>query len=127
MASIGGSPKLEILEKVRDEAAKMKDVELRVTPDESVYIINLTGKEADRLLKITEEDCARNPFETSVSCVGATICQVGLRDSQGMLKKQLKRSEKPISEMTRCQRSLSQDAPVHAELIKSDVLDSGAQ
>ncbi len=88
---IGGSPKLEILEKVRDEAAKMKDVELRVTPDESVYIINLTGKEADRLLKITEEDCARNPFETSVSCVGATICQVGLRDSQGMLKKAIEK------------------------------------
>ena len=33
------------------------------------------------------DDGAETLFETSVSCIGATICQVGLRDSQGLLHK----------------------------------------
>ena len=31
------------------------------------------------------EDGAKNLFETSVSCIGSTVCQIGLRDSQGLL------------------------------------------
>ena len=62
----------------------MDDVEVRIGPDQNIYVINLTGKEAEAVLKVTEF-AARNVFETSVSCVGATICQVGLRDSNGTL------------------------------------------
>ena len=29
---------------------------------------------------------AQSLFETSVSCIGASVCQVGLRDSQGLLR-----------------------------------------
>ena len=60
--------------------------ELRLSPDESAYIINLTGDEAKEVVAITEENTAQSVFETSVSCIGASICQVGLRDSQSLLR-----------------------------------------
>ncbi len=46
--------------------------------------MNLTGSEADEIAEITS-DGSRTVFEASVSCVGATICQIGLRDSPGLL------------------------------------------
>ena len=83
---IGGQPKPEDLCRLNDVIADMEEVELRLAPDETAYIINLTGEEAEKVLKATE-DSAETVFETSVSCIGAQICQVGLRDSQGLLRK----------------------------------------
>jgi sulfite reductase (ferredoxin) len=57
---------------------------MRLAPDETAYIINLTGSEAKQILELTD-DSAKTPFEASVSCIGASICQVGARDSQGLL------------------------------------------
>ncbi len=65
----------------------MKDMpytELRIGPDGTLYIVNLTAKEAELILSATF-DGASTLFETSVSCIGATICQQGVRDSQGLL------------------------------------------
>ena len=59
--------------------------ELRVSPDESLYIINLTAAEAERVLAATE-DGASTGFECSVACIGASTCQQGVRDSQGALQ-----------------------------------------
>lgn len=81
---IGGQPKPEILCALSDAMEEMEDVELRLGPDQTAYIVNLTGMEAKRVLKITK-DSAASAFETSVSCIGAAICQIGLRDSQGLL------------------------------------------
>lgn len=86
---VGGSPDLQVLEQVNDAIQEMEDVQLRLSPDESVYIINLTGKELDRLQAIIDKDNARNVFETSVGCIGASICQVGVRDSQDVLRKSI--------------------------------------
>lgn len=82
---IGGVPTPAKFGEIYDVIKDMEDVELRIGPDETVYVINLTGGEAERVLKATE-DGADNLFETSVSCIGATICQIGLRDSQGLLR-----------------------------------------
>lgn len=82
---IGGQPNPEKLCALSEAIADMEDVELRLTPDEAAYIINLTGKEAERILTVVADDNAKTLFETSVSCIGASICQVGLRDSQGLL------------------------------------------
>lgn len=81
---IGGVPVPEKFAEIYDVIKDMEAVELRVGPEETVYIINLTGQEAEQVLKVTD-DGARDLFETSVSCIGGTICQVGLRDSQGLL------------------------------------------
>lgn len=81
---VGGVPEpakfADIYETIRD----MEEAELRIAPDETVYIINLTGEEVKKVLLATS-DSAKNLFETSVACIGASICQVGLRDSQEAL------------------------------------------
>lgn len=63
----------------------MKDVEGRIGPNETMYIINLTASEAQQVLAATA-DGAVTEFEYSSACVGATICQQGVRDSQGLMK-----------------------------------------
>ena len=64
---------------------KMPGAELRLSPDETAYLINLNGAEARTMLDLTHEG-AKSLFESSVSCIGGTICQVGTRDSQGLLR-----------------------------------------
>ncbi|MGM9913156.1 nitrite/sulfite reductase [Floccifex sp.] len=83
---LGGNPSLEVLAHLNDALQDMDDVILRLSPDESCYITNLTAQEARIVLDVIKEDSAQNVFETSISCIGASTCQVGLRDSQGLLK-----------------------------------------
>ncbi len=63
----------------------MPQTEIRVAPDETLYIINLTAAEAEKALAVTA-DGAQTQFEHSVACIGATVCQQGVRDSQGALQ-----------------------------------------
>ena len=81
---IGGQPNLETLCALSDALADMPEAEVRLSPDETAYIVNLTGGEAEKVLTLTA-DSARSLFETSVSCIGGQTCQVGTRDSQGLL------------------------------------------
>lgn len=74
----------ELYEIVKD----MPQVELRIAPGGSLYIINLTGKEAQAVLATTG-DGANTPFEASVCCIGASICQQGVRDSQALLSEMI--------------------------------------
>ena len=81
---IGGQPSVESFCRLAEYLAGIRDAEIRLSPDESAYIVNLTGKEAEKVLELTK-DGAESLFETSVSCIGASICQIGLRDSQELL------------------------------------------
>lgn len=81
---LGGQPSPERLCALNDLLQSIPQAELRLGPDETAYLINLTGGEAQRVLDATE-DGARSLFETSVSCIGGKTCQVGMRDSQGLL------------------------------------------
>lgn len=70
----------------------LKDVpgaEIRVAPNETLYIINLTAKEAEQVIAATA-DGACTEFEYSVACIGAATCQQGVRDSQGVLQAAVK-------------------------------------
>ncbi|MGN0371310.1 MAG: nitrite/sulfite reductase [Enterocloster sp.] len=82
---VGGCPKPDFFGKLYDVIGEMDQAELRLAPDESVYIINLTGAEAARVLEATD-DSAATLFEESVACIGASICQQGVRDSQELLR-----------------------------------------
>ena len=82
---IGGCPKPEMLTAIRDAIQDMDQVELRLAPDETVYIVNCTGKEAEQIRSLIEPDNASNLFESSVACIGSSICQVGVRDSQRLM------------------------------------------
>lgn len=81
---MGGCPAPEKLGEIADAIRDMEQVELRLSPDETLYIINLTGAEASRLLAVTA-DSGQSALESSVACIGASICQVGIRDSQKLL------------------------------------------
>lgn len=83
---IGGQPDKEVFLALCDLIQEIPDAELRLSPDETAYIVNLTGTEAVRVLSVTDEDAAHSPFEASVSCIGASTCQVGVRDSQALLR-----------------------------------------
>lgn len=82
---IGGQPVPEQFCRLSDALAEIEAAELRLAPDETAYIINLTGAEAKKVLELTA-DSAKTRFESSVSCIGGSICQVGLRDSQALLR-----------------------------------------
>lgn len=81
---IGGNLNPEKLEAIYETIKSMEDVELRLTPTEGLYFINCTAEEAKQLIDLTD-DGAKTLFDTSVACIGASICQVGLRDSQQLL------------------------------------------
>ena len=80
---LGGQPDPVTFCALSDLLADMEDAEMRLAPDETAYIVNLTGDEAK--LVLATGDGAETLFETSVSCIGASICQVGVRDSQALL------------------------------------------
>ena len=82
---IGGRLTPEMLKDIYNAIAYMDDVSLRVTPDEAMYIINCNGDEVQKVLDAT--DCgAKSDIEESVACIGVSICQQGLRDSQELLR-----------------------------------------
>lgn len=64
---------------------RIPDAECRIGPDETLYIINLTAEEAQAVLTATA-DGAETEFERSVACIGAAVCQQGVRDSQSLLR-----------------------------------------
>lgn len=86
---IGGQPQIDTFCTLYDTIRDMDEVEMRLAPDETAYIINLTGAEAKRVLAVTADGAATD-FEKSVSCIGASICQVGARDSQALLAASVK-------------------------------------
>lgn len=86
---VGGAIRPSKFRELYDAIRDMDQVELRLSPDESLYIINLTGTEVKKVLEVVN-DGARTLFETSVACIGASICQVGVRDSQSLLKAAVK-------------------------------------
>jgi len=76
------------VEKPRQLYELLKDIpgaEVRIAPNETLYVINLTAAEAEQVLAATD-DGAETEFEYSVACIGATTCQQGVRDSQGVLR-----------------------------------------
>ncbi len=83
---IGGCPAPGKFRELYETIKDMEEVEIRIAPDETLYVINLTGSEAETVCRVTA-DGAETLFETSVSCIGASICQVGVRDSQALLHK----------------------------------------
>lgn len=81
---IGGMPGIDAFCALNEAVGSMEAVEMCLAPDETAYIVNLTASEAEKVLEITK-DSAESVFETSVSCIGAAVCQVGVRDSQALL------------------------------------------
>lgn len=80
----GNPPKDEFLALLDYVGGLDEEVQIRLSPDESLYVVNLTAQEARHVLALTNNS-GHNDFYQSVSCVGAALCQVGLQDSSGLL------------------------------------------
>lgn len=80
----GGNVAPDFFGKLYETVSGMEDVKVRLTPEEGMYIINLTAKEAEKVLAVTS-DGAQTLFEQSVACIGASTCQVGIGKSQELL------------------------------------------
>ncbi len=83
---IGGDPRPEKILELRDAVEGIESAEIRIGPNQTLYVANLTGSEADMIASVLS-DGAATMFEASTSCVGNSICQTGLRDSNGLLRK----------------------------------------
>lgn len=88
----GGIIPADMPRRLYNTIKEMPQAECRISPDETLYIINLTASEAREVLAITS-DSAVTPFQHSVSCIGASICQQGVRDSQELLSAMLEAVE----------------------------------
>lgn len=82
---IGGTPTVADFLKLCEAIETIPETELRISPDKTAYIINLTADEAEKIAAVTESSAAATLLESSVSCVGKPLCQVGLQDSRELL------------------------------------------
>lgn len=69
----------------------MKEVSFRITMEEGLYIINLNGEEADKVLEFTRGKGAELDVMQSISCIGVPICQLGIGNSQALVDNIIKK------------------------------------
>ena len=82
---VGGLLPVEKPRQLYELLKNIPGAEIRIAPNETLYIINLTAAEAEKVIAATS-DSAVTEFEHSVACIGAATCQQGVRDSQGVLR-----------------------------------------
>lgn len=83
---LGGCPNPDVFCKVSDALQEVEAGEIRLALDETAYIVNLNAQEAERFIQLTADDSAQSQFEMSSACIGGSICQQGVRDSQALLQ-----------------------------------------
>ncbi|NLK93963.1 MAG: nitrite/sulfite reductase [Clostridiales bacterium] len=83
---IGGQLKINDMENLLKLIEEYEDIDIRLSMDEGMYIRNLNGEEAEKVLEFTNSFSGSTDFEYSVSCIGVPICQVGIGNSQGLLQ-----------------------------------------
>jgi ferredoxin-nitrite reductase len=82
---IGGYLEPEKICELASAISDMEYVEIRLTPQGGLYVINCNADEAAKILDLTVCN-AESLFETSTACVGASICQTGLGNSPALLQ-----------------------------------------
>jgi ferredoxin-nitrite reductase len=82
---VNGQLLKEDLEKINTFVTTVEKAEVRLSMTESMYVRNLTAKEATTLLDITANMRQITKIEQSVSCVGVPTCQIGIEKSQALI------------------------------------------
>ena len=59
--------------------------DIRLTSTQGLYVRNLKGNDAEKLAEEIEDFSSRFDLDNSVTCAGASTCQLGLCLSQGLL------------------------------------------
>ncbi len=63
----------------------LKEVQIRLGMEEEMVVRNLTSQQALELLELTKDIRKTTRLGCSISCIGASICQIGIQDSQALL------------------------------------------
>ena len=102
---VGGTPDPVLFVNLYKVICDIPGAQLRLCPDESFYVINCREEDLGPVLHATKGG-AKTVFEESVACIGAHVCQQGIRDSQGLLQKlvEMERKNSLLTEF--CQRSI---------------------
>ena len=81
----GGQLYLKDLKALLYELDKIKNPMIRIGMTEGMYILNLNGKEAEKILEVSKKISGNSSLEESICCIGVPICQMGIQNSQKML------------------------------------------
>lgn len=87
---INGQLKINDLDKIIDTIKDIEDVEIRLSMSEGMFIRNLNGEEAKKVLDINENITGKTNLEQSSACIGVPTCQVGIAESQHALENIIK-------------------------------------
>lgn len=82
---IGGQLLTKDLKALLYELDKIKKPMIRLAMTEGLYILNLDGNEARKILEVSKSISSNSQLEQSISCIGVPICQMGVQNSQKML------------------------------------------
>lgn len=69
-----------------DNITKEKNIEIRLSMTESMYLRNLTYHQAREILSLIKEEEKISKIRMSISCIGVPTCQIGIEESQDLLK-----------------------------------------
>ncbi|BCJ95926.1 ferredoxin--nitrite reductase [Anaerocolumna cellulosilytica] len=83
---LGGILSSNTLFQLIDFLEGCKKADMRLTMSESIYIRNLEYAKALELLALTKDACGQSDIEKSISCIGVPTCQIGIEQSQELLK-----------------------------------------
>ncbi len=81
---VGGDIAPGLLRGLHGLTAGLPDARLRLAGDQTLHVINCDLPAAEGIASLTG-DGAGDAFTSSVSCVGASVCQIGLRDARALL------------------------------------------
>ena len=82
---VGGILLTKDLSTLLKELDNVENPMIRLGMTEGLYILNLNGNEAKRILEISKTISCNSQLEQSISCIGVPICQMGIQNSQKML------------------------------------------
>lgn len=81
----GGYLKLEEIGQIIEAVSKAPGANIRLTMEQSFYVTDLTGEEAERLIYETETIVVKAIMEKVVGCTGSNTCQIGLTPTEEVL------------------------------------------
>lgn len=83
---INGQLKVSDLDRIIDLIESMEDVEVRLSMSEGMFIRNLNGSEAIKVLELNKDITGDLDIYQSTACIGVPTCQVGIAQSQHTLE-----------------------------------------
>lgn len=82
----GGILSTQDLNLITDFLKKIDQVQMRLSMEESLYIRNLSRAQAKQLLDLIQHFGQTTRLERSISCIGVPTCQIGIGESQKLLR-----------------------------------------